>query len=847
MRGDAEKLVRFLEGTDKRFIIPIYQRNYDWGNEQCRQLYEDLIKVVRNNRKSHFFGSIVSVHEENGSMYDYLIIDGQQRLTTVSLLLLAIYNLLANGIVTSQEPLLKDKILENYLIDKYQRAEKRIKLKPIKNDQNAFNALFGEDDVIPDSNVTINYRYFYDRIQKMEVSVDELFDAISKLEIITILLNSDDNPQLIFESLNSTGLDLSEGDKIRNYVLMGQNVQQQENLYKNYWSKIESKATYGEFDVSSFVRDYLSIRRKSTPNLNKVYSVFKQWVEYETKEDIVGILNDLLAYAKRYGSLLRADAGNDRLNSSIYRLNRLETSVARPFLMEVLRLREEGALSDADICSVFEDVESYIFRRAICDLPTNALNKIFVMLCNEIDQIDGENGTFLEKFRYVLANKKDRSRFPDDREFVENIATRNIYHMKNKQYLFVRLENSNTKETKDIWTHLDKGDYSIEHIMPQHPVSSWKIAIGTDFEEVHETWLNRLANLTLTAYNSEMSNASFFDKVNSEHGFLKSGLRMNQWIAQQKQWGVAELEERTEQLKESAVKIWKYPTTTFQPVQKVLTSVSLADEADMTGRKISRYNFRGIAQSVASWTEMFQQVVRVLHQEKKEVLKHLAYSQNQEEDLSAYFATTGGVFASAKEIDNDVYLNVSFDTRTKLNLLRRIFALFSADENELMFFLANDDNDDEKEGSRFELRKRFWTFALPEIQKVSGLFGNKQPSTRYYLEGRFGVSYAHIGVVAKLDSVRADFYFSLPNPEQTKKLFDWLYMQKDEIEKKAGRHFVWERLDAKKACRISLGELSIGIKQESEWVKLTHYLAEGSKIVYLAFGELVKRYLNSQL
>ena len=253
MNGNAQKLIKYMDGASKRFIIPVYQRNYDWKMEHCKQLYDDLVKVIRQNRKSHFFGSIVSVQSETGTMEEFLIIDGQQRLTTISLLLLAIYHLLCSGKMVSQDRQLTDKILKKYLIDEYEPEEKRIKLKPIKNDQKAFGILFDKDEErIPDSNLTINYQYFYDRIQREELSIDDLFDAICRLEIINISLNHEDSPQLIFESLNSTVLDLSEGDKIRNYILMGLPNDQQTKFYEKYWNRIE---IHTDYDVSSFVRD----------------------------------------------------------------------------------------------------------------------------------------------------------------------------------------------------------------------------------------------------------------------------------------------------------------------------------------------------------------------------------------------------------------------------------------------------------------------------------------------------------------------------------------------------------------------------------------------------------------
>lgn len=245
MKGSECRLIEYMDGSKKRFIIPVYQRNYDWKMENCKQLYDDLVKVVRKNRKSHFFGSIVSVYEPSGRNTDFLVIDGQQRLTTVSLLLLAMYNLMEKNIVSPQEPSLKEQIYEDFLVDKYQPKETRMKLKPIKNDQNAFGKLFGDErDYIQGSNLTANYNYFYERIQKQEISVDQLFDAICKLEIINITLSEGDDPQLIFESLNSTGLDLNEGDKIRNFILMSLPANVQNDYYENYWNKIEECTRY---------------------------------------------------------------------------------------------------------------------------------------------------------------------------------------------------------------------------------------------------------------------------------------------------------------------------------------------------------------------------------------------------------------------------------------------------------------------------------------------------------------------------------------------------------------------------------------------------------------------------
>lgn len=301
MKGSECRLIEYMEGSKKRFIIPVYQRNYDWKTENCKQLYDDLVKVIKNKRRSHFFGSLVSVYEPSGRNTEFLVIDGQQRLTTVSLLLLAMYNLIKSGIITPKDVYLDKQIYEDFLVDKYQPEETRIKLKPVKNDQKAFGKLFNDArEHIRESNLTTNYNYFYERIQKQEISIDELFDAICRLEIINITLNNEDNPQLIFESLNSTGLDLSEGDKIRNFILMGLPSKEQDEYYDKYWNRIEECTKY---DVSSFVRDYLSIKQLAIPSQKKIYISFKDYVDSKSIEP-EELLKDLLAYAKRYEILL---------------------------------------------------------------------------------------------------------------------------------------------------------------------------------------------------------------------------------------------------------------------------------------------------------------------------------------------------------------------------------------------------------------------------------------------------------------------------------------------------------------------------------------------------------------
>ena len=837
MKGTEARLIEFMDGSKKRFIIPVYQRNYDWKIENCKQLYDDLIKVIRHNRKSHFFGSVVSVYNPDGKYSEFLVIDGQQRLTTISLLLLAMYNLLNKKIITPETPSLAQQIYEDFLVDKYQPTEKRIKLKPVKNDQKAFAKLFGdESDYINDSNITINYKYFYDRIQKAEISIDELFDAIFALEIIDIKLNNDDNPQLIFESLNSTGLALSEGDKIRNLVLMGLDPKLQEQYYENYWNEIEICTGY---DVSMFVRDYLSVKQLSTPSMSKIYITFKNYFE-ENNFEVKELLEDLLSYAKLYQILLNGKSINNKLSSCIYRLNRLETTVTRPFFLEVLRLKNEDKLSIEEVVDIFNTTENFLFRRTICDLPTNMLNKIFLTLHKDIVRFDNTTDDYVNKFKYVLLAKKEKARFPNDDEFAESISTKSIYLMnsKNKMYLLERFENFGTVEDKAVWKHFDQGDYSIEHIMPQHLTHSWVESLGANYDEIHETWLHRLANLTLTAYNSKYSNNTFLEKRDMKNGFKDSGIRMNQKISQCDKWGLKELEERCIYTKNRSLEIWASPITTFKPAEKQLDTYTLDDDENLSGRQILKYSYKNTEQPVTSWVDMYQKVLQLLHSEDKSILNKLAIADETEYDLALHVSNTKDSFSSCVEIDDGIYVWTNTSTHYKISLLKKFFKMYGADPIDLVFYFKNeDDTDEELLDTRSETRKKYWTYALELIHKAhgDGSFSNVNPSKSNWISGFIGFAGFQLCCVANFDSVRMELYLGNSKAETNKKAFDYLYAKKAEVESKLNAQLEWYRGDDIKSSKIFIQMNEVSIGNENDWQKMSEFHALWSKRFFDVF------------
>ncbi|MCR4799573.1 MAG: DUF262 domain-containing protein [Bacteroidales bacterium] len=678
-----------MEGSRKRFIIPVYQRNYDWKTENCKQLFDDLVQVIRENKQSHFFGSIVSYAHLRDEV---VLIDGQQRITTVSLILIAMINAMKQGIMASEDSNLVDILQDTYIIDKYRKEERKVRLKPFRDDCNAFDRLIfnKEEDYVADSKVTHNYHYFYDRITNLkELTMDELYHAIDSLEIIDIVLEPEhgDDPQLIFESLNSTGLDLTEADKIRNFILMGLQPDIQEKYYDDFWNKIEN-CTGSELD--SFVRNYLTIETGVIPNIRNVYQAFKAFAK---GKDIQQLLGQMLTYATAYKKLTTFDLGDSEANEIAKRLDLLDMTVAYPFLMAFMIYASETGIYEKELVPVLSCIESFIFRRLMCDLPTNALNKIFATLHKFVVKNKKETDTYSDVMIYYLETRKLSSTFPKDEEFLNGFTTKNIYAMrgKNKTYLFERLENGSSKEKNDIVGNIAEGILTIEHIMPQTLSPWWKQELGTNFESIHEKWLHTISNLTLTGYNSTYSNKSFTEKKTIDNGFLQSGLRLNQYIAKFDQWTENELETRKKELSKKALKIWTYPSTNFMPVKKEDDVVSLSEDNGVaTGRKITSFLFQDTIYAVSDWAKMMWEMAQLLYAINPSLLYKEARSKK-----NVWFQTTPA--KHYQELATGLYFCPSHSsTWNKMAILKNLFNIYQIDEDELAFGLAPIKEDSEQ-------------------------------------------------------------------------------------------------------------------------------------------------------
>ena len=682
MTGSPELMVAFLNGPSKKFIVPVYQRNYNWKRDNCSLLYDDLVTVIKMNKPNHFFGSIVS---SSPSYSEIILIDGQQRVTTISILILAMINAIKNHAVEVQNQQLVRELMNTYIVNEYNQDERKIKLKPFRNDCDAFDKLiYGEEkDYLASSNVTINYRYFYYRItEDKELTVEELYEAIKKLLVIHIDLQPQygDNPQLIFESLNSTGLELTESDKIRNFVLMGLSADKQEQFYDKYWFKIE-KAAGNELDA--FIRDYLTVKTGSITVIRKVYFAFKEYAK--SRSNIEDILGDMLEYATIFKAIKDHDFGNKKANAIISRFELLEMSVAYPFLFAFINTYHMESMPEEELVAVLSTIESYVFRRQMCELPTNALNKIFAALHRRVIKLRkaAPGSAYSAILIHILESYKMSAAFPKDSDFITGFTTRNIYGLrsKNRSYLLERLENGDSKEVNDVLKNIENGTYTVEHIMPQTLSPAWEASLGDEAKRIHEEWLHTVANLTLTGYNSEYSNLPFTQKKTIENGFADSGLRLNQYLLQFDAWTEEELKARRKHLSEKALRIWPYPATSFQPQKPENESIALNEDFVFKGRYLKAYVFMGEEHPADSWAGALLELAKLLYQLDPAPLFAEALDKND------VWISSIEHDSSYKMVADGIYLCTASDTNTKLRVFRNLLSRYNVDEDELSFIL----------------------------------------------------------------------------------------------------------------------------------------------------------------
>lgn len=579
MKATSANFLTVIKGP-KQFVIPIYQRTYSWQIAQCNKLFNDILRISRDaNTPGHFIGSVVYFQESIHTVSDVpklLVIDGQQRLTTISLLIAALAEFVRDHNVDIDTNFTK---LQNYyLLNAEEDGELRYKLLLTRRDKETLINIIKGVPLGDDSSVRVadNFNFFKEKINE-ENAVD-IYNGILRLFIVDVALEKDkDNPQLIFESLNSTGLDLSQADLIRNYILMGQEIKLQTELYEKYWFPMEQ--SYGNEYTASFdwfMRDYLSVKTGTIPRIDRVYDSFKSYATSSKAPGTISeVVQDIHKFSGFYVNMVLHKEPDSELQKSFKNISKLKVDVSYPFLLPVYNDYSNGLISKDEFKEIISLVENYVFRRAICGIPTNSLNKTFATLYKGI-----QHASYLESVKAAFQLMDSYKRFPNDAEFIRELVVKEVYNFRNRNYLLSKLENFNRKELVNV------DDYTIEHIMPQNPELSkeWQSMLGENWKEVQEKYLHTLGNLTLTGYNSELSDKPFSQKKVMTGGFNDSPIRLNEFLRKVDVWNAENIEVRAKELAEKACSIWFAPN-----LQNEVLSNYGAEEKATTVYTIEQY------------------------------------------------------------------------------------------------------------------------------------------------------------------------------------------------------------------------------------------------------------------
>jgi len=563
MKATEAKLLDFLKKSPQ-FVIPIYQRTYSWTERECRQLWDDILRTGRNNHVSaHFVGSIVYIEKglyQVSSQSPMLVIDGQQRLTTVTLLLAALANALDKYDESSREPVdgfLPRKLRNYYLLNPEEEGERHYKLILSQTDRNSLIAIVGSQEQPKEHSLLVsqNFKLFEKWISEDKDEIEAVCKGLAKLVIVDISLSRDqDNPQLIFESLNSTGKELSQADLIRNYILMGLEPQLQTKLYEQYWRPMEvdfGQEAYASY-FDSFMRHYLTVKTSDIPNIRQVYEAFKLYSRTPeiAEKGVEALVADIRSFARYFCAMALGTETDSELKIAFHDLRELKVDVAYPFLLELYHDYVQQTLLKEDFVKAVRFVESYVFRRSVCAIPTNSMNKTFATFTRAL-----KKDRYLESIEAHFLLLPSYRRFPNDEEFKRDLHTKDLYNFRNRSYWLRRLENYGRKERVPV------DEYTIEHIMPQNEnlSAAWKTALGPEWERIQQTWLHTLGNLTLTGYNSEYSDRPFSEKRDMAGGFKESPLRLNQGLGVLDTWNEDAIKQRAAKLSGMAVNVWAPP------------------------------------------------------------------------------------------------------------------------------------------------------------------------------------------------------------------------------------------------------------------------------------------------
>jgi uncharacterized protein with ParB-like and HNH nuclease domain len=661
MQASETKLRQLIEGT-KQYVVPLFQRPYSWSEKQWKTLWADMVeKAKHGDGRAHFFGSVVTTPAKSvpQGVGKYLLIDGQQRITTTQVLLAAIRDLAD----VANDHRLRDRIEGQYLTNAYEDGDERLKVLPTQDDRDAFRAIISRN-AIPASLLGRCYAYFRSRLEQWEPErLDALHLAVvDRFSLVSITCDEHDNPHLIFESLNAKGEKLTPADLIRNFLLMQVHVGKQDALFRAYWLPIQQALNS---DLTEFVRHYLMMGGKILREA-EVYFELKDRLAGRTSAEAEEFLRDLHRHGLLYARFVDPSQESDtEIAERLDRVRRLKVTVAYPFLLRVFDAFQPGGLNRSQVLETLELLESFVVRRAICGAPTNQLRRMFPPV---FDATGGPGPTFVDGVRRQLGGP----RCPDDAAFAQAMATQPLYATADKnvrlRLILERIERSfGHKELGNLATA------SIEHVMPQTLTAEWRQELGDDATASWERLLHTLGNLTLTAYNAELSNKPYSQK---RQEFMGSHFDLNRHFDQVERWTPDRIRERGAALAEAATRIWpdvgRIPGTTDREKRPSQPPVAV--------------RYRESRQSCKNWRDGFTRLLKLFEASKPGTLSRIA----DEQALIAVVSRDPSRFQRSRLQVGDVYVNTHASAAQLQDWSRKIADLAGISPSDYEFIMPGE-------------------------------------------------------------------------------------------------------------------------------------------------------------
>ncbi|WP_338503248.1 DUF262 domain-containing protein [Candidatus Minimicrobia sp. QA0096] len=681
----------FIEPNKRQYSIPVYQRNYEWSDEQCKKLFADIIDA-HNKDRSHFCGSIVYARLKDEHNIDYfVIIDGQQRITTIYLLIKALMD--STGSAAEKDQF----VSALYNEDKFEKYDwdeaSKLKLKPIKSDNIQLELLMENklDELDKSSDIYKNYKLFRELINEAlekysKLTIPGIYDGLEHLSCARIGLEDDDAPQEIFERINSTGLPLSLSDKIRNFVLMTD--VDQESLYEEFWLPIEKNVKRNK--MSDFFLNYLNMQLDIFAKDNIAYDCFKEFY-YEHGYTNQSMLEEL----KHYSELYRAFQGGEnefsrKTNSLLGGLRDLKQTTIYVFLFRVFDDRLNGIIDDETLEKVLEFFLNYSVRRLACEIGSNSLRGLYKTLYKRIFNKEENKNYYYDSIVCFFTQLNSGDKFPTNSEFLVALREKDIYHKPDlRRYLLSTIENYGSKEKLEI-----NSDITIEHIMPQKLSSDWQRMIGDNWQNDHAEYLHTLGNLTLTGYNSELYNKPFSEKKKllEEYGAKIKTLNID--VLDKEVWNIEYIKARALRLANKVLEIFSYPESSFDISFKDprYKEYGCEDADTATNKSVEYFMLQGEKNYVTSFADMLRIIIKKLYDEDPSVIEEMARTNSQIVSWSknVMFSYEPGVTSGDQKIDGtDIYVSEGFSAAYIICIIRSLLENYGIELDEFSYSARN--------------------------------------------------------------------------------------------------------------------------------------------------------------